>query len=411
MAMKPLSGIRVLDHGHVWAGPLLAGSLADMGAEVVKVQAPGRTSGVSMAGASPLAPERPPTDDEPMAYHGYDRGKRSITLNLGEDEGKDLYKRLIAISDVVVENFSAGVMSRLGLGYEVLREANEGIIVASLSATGGTEGPWRDLVTYGPSLAALYGQKGVLGYPDDPHPREDTADLDPTAAGHAFFAICAALEYRERTGRGQYIDMAQGEAAMQRIAEPIMDYVFNGRVAGPHGSRMAGFAPHGYYRAAGDDRWLSIAVRDDQEWAALVGCAGEEAPALADGRFATLAGREAALEELDQAIEAWTEQHDPMVLTQRLQAVRVAAYPVMGPAELLADENYSALLQSQLLAEPAVKVPLEMIYQSIPWKLSETPGSIQGPVPTQGTGNDYVFGELLGIDDGERSALSERGVI
>jgi len=411
MATKPLSGIRVLDHGHVWAGPLLAGSLADMGAEVIKVQAPGRTSGVSMAGASPLAPENPPTDDEPMAYHGYDRGKKSITVNLGDHEGKDLYKRLIAISDVVVENFSAGVMSRLGLGYEVLREVNKGIILASLSATGGTEGPWRDLVTYGPSLAALYGQKGVLGYADDPQPREDTADLDPTAAGHAFFVICAALEYRERTGLGQYIDMAQGEAAVQRIAEPIMDYVFNGRVAGPHGSRMAGFAPHGYYRAAGDDRWLSIAVRDDQEWAALVDCAGEEAPALADDRFATLSGRQAALDEVDVAIESWTEQHDPMALTQRLQAVRVAAYPVMGPAELLADDNYNALLQSQLLAEPPVKVPLEMIYQSIPWKLSGTPGSIQGPVPTQGTGNDYVFGELLGIDDGERSALSERGII
>ncbi len=119
----------------------------------------------------------------------------------------------------------------------------------------------------------------------------------------------------------------------------------------------------------------------------------------------------AALAALDELIEAWTEQHDPMVLTQRLQAVRVAAYPVMGPAELLADENFSALLQSEMHAEPAVKVPLEMIYQSMPWKLSATPGAIQGPVPQQGEGNDYVFGELLGIDADERSALSERGVI
>ena len=171
-----------------------------------------------MAGASPLTPDTPPEDTDPLAYHGYDRGKHSINLNIGEEEGKNLYKRLIAISDVGVENFSAGVMSRLGLGYEVLREVNSGIILASLSATGATEGPWRDLVTYGPSLAALYGQKGVLGYEGDPQPREDTADLDPTAAGHAFFAILAALEYRDRTGLGQYIDMSQGEAAVQRIA-------------------------------------------------------------------------------------------------------------------------------------------------------------------------------------------------
>ena len=411
MNVTPLQGIRVLDHGHVWAGPLLGGSFVDMGAQVIKVQSPGRTSGVSMAGARLGALEPGSGADDPMRYHGYDRGKKSITLDLAGEEGKALYKRLVSISDVIVENFSARVMPSLGLSYEVLSQVNPGIILASLAATGGTPGPWRDFMTYGPSLAALYGQKGLLGYHDDPAPREDTADLDPTAAGHAFFACLAALEYRERSGKGQWIDMAQGEAAMQRIGEPFMDYFLNGRVAGPNGNRYHGFAPHGIYRAAGDDEWISIAVRDDEEWASLLQVAGDEAPALRDPRFATARQREAAQDDLDAAVEQWTQRHDPNELTQRLQAARVAAYPVMSPPTLLADPNYDALRRSHMRLEPAVQVPADQIYQSVVWKLTKTPGVIQGPAPDMADDNDYVFGELLKIDAKERTALHERGVI
>ena len=407
----PLAGIRVLDHGHVWAGPLLGASFVDMGAEVIKVLAPGRTSGVSMAGARTLGVGSGAPDD-PLSYHGYDRGKRSITLDLSSADGKALYGRLAALSDVVVENFSAGVMSRLGLGYEVLSAANPRIILASLSATGETPGPWRDLVTYGPSLAALYGLKSLLGYHDDPFPREDTADLDPTAAGHAFFAILAALEWRERSGRGQHLAMAQGEATMQRIAEPLMDYFLNGRVAHTQGNRYPGMAPHGIYRAAGEDRWISIAVRDDGEWAALLAIVGDAAPALRDPRFATLAGRLAHQDDLDRTVEAWTAGWEPMALTERLQSARVAAFPVMGPPDLARDRNYLALLHSATELDPRVQIGSDQIYQSVPWKLSMTPGIIQGPGPASlDADNDYVFGELLGIDEDGRRTLREQRVI
>lgn len=405
---QALAGVRVLDHGHVWAGPLLGRSLAEVGAEVIKVEAPDRASGVVMGGA--VAPAEIATDD-PRRYHGYDRGKRAITLDLATDEGRELYLRLIAISDIVIENFSAGVLDGLGIGYEVLSAARPAIIVASLSATGATPGPWRDLRTYGPSLGALYGIKGLLGYLDDPQPREDTADLDPTAAGHAMVAILAALEYRERSGRGQYIDMAQGEATLQRIAEPVFDYLLNGRVAGPQQNRYPGFAPHGVYRASGDDRWLSIVVRDDEEWEALVTLAGDEAPALAEPRFATLAARLAAQDDLDEAIEAWVSQHDAFALTQQLQAVRVAAFPVMGPPDLVADENHEALRRASVTLGPRAQLNIDQLYYGIPWKLTRSPGEIQGPSPTKGGDNDYVFGELLGIDAAERDALRARRVI
>ena len=230
ISQLPLSGIRVVDHGHVWAGPLLGMSFRDMGAEVIKIQTPGTSSGVSMAGQGMpgTATEQVDTHDQ-MNYHTLDRGKKSLTLNLKTSEGKEIYKRLIKLSDVVIENFSSRTMGSLGLSYKVLNELNPRIIMASLSATGSSPGPWKELVSYGPSLSALYGIKSLLGYQDSDQPVEDQADLDPTAAGHAFLAILAALEMREETGVGQHIDMSQGESGIQRIAEPIMDFFFNGR--------------------------------------------------------------------------------------------------------------------------------------------------------------------------------------
>jgi crotonobetainyl-CoA:carnitine CoA-transferase CaiB-like acyl-CoA transferase len=404
----PLAGLRVLDHGHVWAGPLLGRSLSEAGAEVIKVEAPDRATGIVMGGA-PVRAEM--EEHDPRRYHDYDRGKLGITLDLTSEEGKQLYRSLIAVSDVVIENFSANVMNSLGLGFEVLSEVNPRLVMASLSATGGTPGPWRDLRTYGPSLAALYGTKSLLGYLDDPQPREDTADLDPTAAGHAFIAVLAALEYVERTGRGQFIDMAQGEATMQRIAEPLMDYQFNGRVAGLQQNRYPGVSPHGIYRSAGDDRWLSIVVRDDEEWTALLGVAGEQAGDLAAPRFATLEGRLAEQDALDAAVEAWTMQHDAFELTRRLQEARVAAYPVMGPPDLAADENYDVLRKTGVRMGPDAALPIDQLYHGVPWKLTRTPAEISGPSPTKGAHNGYVFRDLLGLSADELAALQERRVI
>ena len=309
--------------------------MSDLGAEVIKVGAPHRQSGISMGGrqtpVGSLGGDRGSTAiDDPRAFHGLDRGKMSIAIHLGEPRGVELYKRLIAISDVVFDNFAPRVMPSLGLDWAALSAVNPRLIMASLSATGATEGPWRDLVTYGPSLAALYGLKNLLGYAGDPQPREDTADLDPTAAGHAFIAILAALEHRERTGEGQFIDLAQGEATLQRAAEPVMDYLLNGRDAGPQGNRAAGLAPHGVYPAAGDDAWLAITVRDDAEWERLRALA---APALDEPRWARGLARLRDQDALDAALCGWTQQHEAMDLAERLQAGGVPAFPLMGPLD------------------------------------------------------------------------------
>ncbi len=412
--MPPLSGLRVLDHGHVWAGPLLGMFLADLGAEVIKVGAPHRRSGVSIGGqqapVGSIGGDRGSTSpDDPRAFHGLDRGKRSISIHLGDPRGRDLYLRLVEQSDVVLENFSPRVMPSLGLSYDVLAEVNPRIIMVALSASGATDGPWRNLVTYGPSLAALYGLKSLLGYPDDPQPREDTADLDPTAAGHAFVALLAALEQRERTGRGQFIDLAQGEATLQRAAAPLMDWLLNGRDSKPRGNRGSAMAPHGVYPAAGDDAWLAVVVRTDAEWSALC----RLAPQLERDEWRTMRGRLADQDALDEALSRWTRQHDAMELSIDLQARGVPAFPLMDPTSLLIDEDYAALSYAGLDLGAEVAAPLRdgALYTGAPWKLSRTPAAVTGPVPNRGEHDAQVYGELLGLDEAARAELREAGII
>ena len=412
--MPPLSGLRVLDHGHVWAGPLLGLFLADLGAEVIKVGAPHRRSGVSIGGqqapVGSIGGDRGATEpDDPRAFHGLDRGKKSIAIHLGDPRGRELYLQLVAQSDIVLENFSPRVMPSLGLSYNVLAEVNPRIIMIALSAAGATEGPWRSLVTYGPSLAALYGLKSLLGYPDDPQPREDTADLDPTAAGHAFIALLAALEYRERSGRGQFIDLAQGESTLQRAAAPLMDWLLNRRDAQPRGNRGSAIAPHGVYPAAGEDQWLALVVRTDAEWASLC----ELAPQLAREEWATMRSRLQDQDALDDAVGQWTRQWEDMELAIQLQGVGVPAFPMMDPTSLLIDDDYHALANAQidLSAEAAAPVRGGVLYTGVPWKLERTPGAIHGPIPNRGEHDDEIYGDLLGLDESAREELRSAGVI
>ena len=389
--------------------------MADLGAEVIKVGPPHRTSGISMGGSqSPvgsLGGDRGSTAvDDPRAFHGLDRGKMSIAIHLGDPRGVELYKRLLEISDVVFDNFAPRVMPSLGLDWETLHAVNPRLIMASLSATGATAGPWRDLVTYGPSLAALYGLKSLLGYAGDPQPREDTADLDPTAAGHAFVAVLAALEHRERTGEGQFIDLAQGEATLQRAAQPLMDYLLNGRDSRPQGNRAAGLAPHGVYPALGDDAWLAITVRNDHEWRRLCELAGD---ALGRPEWDRALDRLRDQDALDEAVGSWTAQHDATELAGRLQLEGVPAFPMMSPIELLVDRDFASLVGTaiDLSAEAAAPVRDGALYVGTPWKMERTPAALRAPTPNRGEHDDYVFNELLGISAAEVKQLRSEGVL
>lgn len=398
---SPLAGIRVLDLGQVWAGPLLGVYLADFGAEVIRVETGAR------AGLQSGAPQ-PSTDPAlPQSYEGLARNRRSVSLDLAHPYGRDLLLRLAGVSDIVFDNLSPRALRKLGIGYETLRQVNPRIIVASLSAAG-QHGPWADVLTYGPSLTALYGIKSLLGYAGETAIQEDVADLDPTAATYALIAILAALRWRDRTGEGQFIDMAQGEAGVAALAEPVIDYTWNGRVAGPTGNRHRTMAPHGIYPTAGEDAWISISVDGDAAWRALCAIAGR--PSCADDpRFHDTYARLQHQAELDALLDDWFKAFDARELAGHLQEAGVAAFPVLNTLGVIADEQLEHRRTNVRIAVEGTAVT--HLLTGTPWGLSATPPTVYGPARPIGADNAYVLGTVLGLTDDEiEAAVREGGV-
>ena len=227
-------------------------------------------------------------------------------------------------------------------------------------------------------------------------------------------AVLAALEHRERTGEGQFIDLAQGEATLQRAAEPLMDYLMNGRTAGPQGNRERGIAPHGAYPCAGEDEWIAIAARTDAEWDALLAAAREDgaAAALADPRWQRGLTRLKAQDELDAAVSEWTRTQGAAELAERLQAAGVPAARFCGPEHLLIEEDFTTLCTAGIDLSAEAATPIRgALYIGAPWKFPRTPAAITAPVANRGEHDDYVFNELLQIPPAELADLRDAGIL
>ncbi len=397
----PLDGVRVLDLGQVWAGPLLGQFLSDFGAEVIRVETGKRLGMQSGAAATPTDPTNP------AAYNHLLRNRRSVSLDLEHPLGHALFLRLVAVSDVVFDNLSPRALRKLGIHYEALHRVNRGIVVASLSAAG-QDGPWADVLTYGPSLTALYGIKSLLGYPDDGRIMEDVADLDPTAATYAFVAILAALRRRERTGAGAFIDMAQGEAGLAALAEAAIEFSMNGVVMGPAGNRHRTMAPHGIFPGKGEDSWVSVAVDSEAAWRAFCAVVGQERFA-ADPRFATMAERLRNVAELEELVAGWTRPFAANDLAERLQAAGVAAYPVQDPLTAVRDEQIAFRRAGVRVATEAADAA--QIYTATPWLLGAAPATIAGPARPLGADNAAVLGGTLGLSAAELDAAVAAGAV
>lgn len=403
---RPLEGIRVANFGWVWAGPVVGQTLAFCGAEVYKVESRAR---IDMTRTLPPFAEGVRGSDRSLSHHAGWAGNGSVTVNLKTAEGRELAKELIARCDVVVENFAPGVMERLGLGYDELRAVRPDLVMFSMPAAGLT-GPLRDIRTYGLSLASLTGLDSVTGYAGGPPVPMENAFTDPYNGIFGAFAILVALHHRDRTGEGQHIDYSQQEAVMQMLGPAFTDLEMNGRVAGTMGNRhpLGMAAPHGVFPSAGDDRWISIAVTDDDEWEALAGLAAADGASWATAPdLATLAGRLADLDALHERIGTWTAGHDHRELAGRLQAVGVAAAPVLSVGDLLDDPQYRA---RGTFVE--VHHPLgfdETIYGAYV-KTSRSDVRVE-PGPVIGRDNEHVFLEILGLPRDRYDKLVEDQVI
>jgi benzylsuccinate CoA-transferase BbsF subunit len=401
MANYPLSGYRVVDFSWVWAGPLLGEILADMGAEVIKVETNKRLDSARLTpGRSTVGPE---TD---FVFHSMNRNKLGITVDMTDPRGAKLIRELLSISDVALDNFSPMGLKKLNLEYAELSQANPQLVMISLPAAG-QNGPLSNIVTYAPSLGALCGYSSLIGYPGERVLGEQTPYLDVTSAIHGAFAVLSALYYRERTGKGQYIDMAQIEVGASVIGEAFMEYFMTGRVLGTMGNRSPTMAPHNNYPCLGEDRWVSIAVDTEEEWRSFCTAIGNP-PWVSQKRFSDKFNRQRNLEELDRLVSAWTINLSNYEVMDILQKAGVAATPCLDLMERFSDPHYAERGTHLQVEHPATGID---IIAGIPFKLSGTPGEVRRPAPMLGQHNDYVFRELLGKPESEIAQLIEEKVI
>ena len=396
---KPFTGIRVLDLSRIFAGPYCTQTLADMGAEVIKVETRERLD--YMRQGRPIIGDEPDPEQNPM-FHNVNRGKLSITLNTSHPEAVDLARRLAAKCDVVIENFSPGVMDKLGLGYADLKRVKPDIIMASISSTG-QSGPLRDLRAYAPSIGALSGLDSTIGYEGEHPLGVKHAYGDLCGALHAVYAVLAALYHRKRTGRGQHIDVAMLRATVVTMGVGVMNYTLGGRVWSPRGNYDPLCAPYGNYPCIGEDEWVSIAVKTNDEWLGLKQAMGNPSWAN-EARFAVRKDRQEHRRELDALLGEWTRGRSGAEITELLQSHGVAAMPVLKAEQRLNDPHYRSRGLYQEIDHPALG--MEPIF-NLTWKLSRTPPAIRSHAPLLGQHNRQVFGGILGLSDQEIGRLEE----
>ncbi|HLY36510.1 MAG TPA: CoA transferase [Candidatus Binatia bacterium] len=399
----PLAGIRVADFTWVWAGPFCTLQLAHLGAEVIRVETATRPCVTRLL---PPFADFEPGPNRSGYYNQYNQGKKSIALDLKRPEALDVAKRLCAASDVVVENFAAGVMDRMGLGWGVIRRLRPDAIMIALSGYGAT-GPDSDKVSYGPAQVPLSGMSSVTGYRDFPPMHVGISYGDPTGGLHGAVAVLAALLHRAQTGAGQYIDLSQWETSMAVLPEAITAWTMNGEALPRDGNRDPSMAPHGVFRAAGEDRWVAVAVEDDAAWERFATTIGR--PELAsDPRYATAAARKAREDELEELVTAWTSTRSPEDVTAQLQAAGVAAFTAATNKDLAEDPHLNERGYFVELPHPEVGTRK---HAGVPWRMSASDCRVRAAAPLLGADTDRVLSEVCGYGAAEIARLREAGAL
>ena len=398
-----MEGIRVADFTWVWAGPFCTLQLAHLGAEVIRVETATRPCVTRM-----LPPwwNGEPGINRSGYFNQYNQGKLSLSLDLKQPRAVEIAKQLIAKSDIVCENFAAGVMDRMGLGYSVLRQIKPDIIMIALSGYGAT-GPEREFVSYGPAQVPLSGMSSLTGYAGWPPMHVGISYGDPNGGLHGAFAVLAALLYRQRSGRGQFIDLSQQETSVAILPEGVMDYTMNGTQPPRDGNRDRLMAPHGVFQCAGEQRWVAIAIRDDAEWQRFASAI--DRPELAcDPALQTLVGRKAAEDRLEEIVTTWTRARSPEEATSILQNAGIPAFTSYSNKDLAEDAHLNESGFFVRREHPEVGMRQHI---GIPWRLSDTPLSVRQAAPCLGQHTEYVMSQLLHYSADDIAQLKAEGVL
>ena len=399
----PLDGIRIVDFTWAWAGPYATLLLALLGAEVIKVESRKRLDHTRlrslMTGPTMGGP------DQSTVFNDINLNKLSLTLDLTRPRAIEIAKELVKKADVVIQNMRPGVMDRLGLGYETLREVKPDIIMLSSSALGST-GPERTYAGYAPTFAAMSGMAYITGYPDS-QPSTLSGAIDTRVGTTSAFAILAALIYRQRTGKGQNIDLSSSEAISCLMGEALLDYSMNRRVKERNGNDDDVMAPHGCYPCQGENRWVTVAISTEDEWQSLCKAMGS-LNCTGDSRFADAPSRRQNREELNRLISEWTIKHTDYEVTGILQGAGVAAIPTLSGDMVSKDPH---IKERDLFNEIEHAELGKRLVVGPPWRLSATPARVRRPAPLLGEHNQYVLGELLGMAQSEIDRLIEEQVV
>jgi crotonobetainyl-CoA:carnitine CoA-transferase CaiB-like acyl-CoA transferase len=404
MSALPFTGIHILDFTWYAVGPVTTKYLADYGADVVRIESASRIDGLRLA---PPWKDAQPGVNNSQFFASFNTSKRGLALDMSQPRARELFLRMLPWADVVTESFTPKTLRNWNLDYERMCAIKPDLIMLSTCMQGQT-GPHRDYPGFGNLMAALSGFYHVSGYSEaEPCPPYG-AYTDFIAPRFSACALIAALDYRRRTGKGQYIDMAQYEASLHNLAPMLIDYFATGRVLGPVGNRSERYAPHGAYRCADDDgheRWIAIAVADDAEWQALLAVMGNP---VVDARFATMRGRFRDLAALDELIGVLVRQRNAEELAGALQAGGVSAYPVQNCMDIHRDENLEAFGFWQWLDHKEMG---PSPYEGLEHRMSRTPGGPRRPAPVLGQHSDELLKEILGLTASEIEELKREKVV
>jgi len=383
-----LDGIKVLDLGRYQAGPRCAMILRDLGAEVIKVEAPGGDESRGLGR---------------VYWSAYNRGKKSITLNLRAEKGKALLRALVPKVDMLLQNFRPGVMDAMGFGYETLKRLNPGLILINVSGFG-QQGPYRHRPAYDPIGQAMSGLMSFTGFPDGPPIMTNSPIIDRITALHATIGALAALHRRDLTGQGQALDVCLLDTGFTLMEIPIAQYLLTGNEPQRHGNRPGGIAPSNTYQAK--DGWVYILAVPQDMWARFCRGIGHE-ELLSDPRFASIAGRAAHIAEIDALVAAWVRDKTVAEVVEILERAEVPVGPVQTIAQAARDPH---LWERKMLVEIEDQETGRTFVPGLTVKFSDTPGAI-GPIPRPGEHNEEVYCALLGHSLQELTSWQEEGVI
>ena len=403
MQAPPLEGIRVIELCTGAAGPTVTKSLAEYGAEVLRIESRRRPD-THRGGPNQARWNKSPS------FAKLHRGKKSVTLNLQTERGRELALDLVKVSDVVVDNFSLGVVDRWGLGYERLRQVKPDIIFISLKGLGST-GPHAHHITWGPNLLCLYGMTYLWNQENAAVPTQEARVQHPDfmagVAGAA--AVMAALLYRERTSKGQYIDEAQIEVGANLLGPQYLDYIVNGHDPAPIGNRRAGAAPYGAYPCSdGPERWCAISVQSQDEWQRFCGAIGDPGWCH-DARFATPLAREQNATELDRLVGEWTRGYTGQEVMAILQAAGVAAAPIQDVEDQFERDPFAKERGSFVSIDEPEMGPV--VTEFPPVRMSESSPRVDKPAPLFGEHTDQILREVLGLGAPEIAQVHADGVL